>query len=157
MPNLTETFARCMPAVALALGGCGVGPVAEVGPGGALLPCPAAPHCVSSIDQDADHHVDPLIFRGPAAQARAQLIQALKSLPRTQIVDEQAGYVSAEAHSTVMRFVDDVQCQIKPAAAGGGGIIEVRSSSRVGYYDFGANRERVESLRKAFATQAGHP
>ncbi|MGD9241474.1 MAG: DUF1499 domain-containing protein, partial [Desulfobacterales bacterium] len=29
-------------------------------------------------------------------------------------------------------------------------IIHVRSASRTGYYDFGANRRRVERLRSAF-------
>jgi uncharacterized protein (DUF1499 family) len=30
-------------------------------------------------------------------------------------------------------------------------IIHVRSSSRVGYYDFGVNRRRVERIRARFA------
>jgi uncharacterized protein (DUF1499 family) len=157
MSNLTESLARWMPAAALALIGCGSAPPAERPSGGAIEPCPPAPHCVSSIDSDADHHVDALIFRGTPAQARAQLIRALKSLPRTEVVEQSPGYLRAEARSAVLRFVDDVEFAIEPAAAGSGGVIEVRSSSRVGYYDFGANRERVESLRKAFAAAAGRP
>ena len=43
----------------------------------------------------------------------------------------------------MLRFVDDVEFNLRPEA----GIIAVRSASRVGYYDFGANRSRVEKLR----------
>jgi uncharacterized protein (DUF1499 family) len=153
MPNLTETVS----ALALLLAGCGVGPVAERPAHGELSPCPSAPHCVSSIDPDADHHVDAFVFRGTTAQARTRLVQALKSLPRTEIVEQEAAYLRAESRSTLLRFVDDVQCVIRPAAAGAGGVIEVRSASRVGYYDFGANRERVESLRQAFAETRRRP
>jgi len=157
MSNLTESVARWMPALVLMLAGCGVGPVAERSGAGALLPCPSAPHCVSSVDQDPDHHVNALIFRGSVAQARVHLIEALKALPRTEIVAEEPRYLRAESHSTLLRFVDDVQCVIEPAAMGSGGVIELRSSSRVGYYDFGANRERVESLRKAFEAAEARP
>ena len=31
-------------------------------------------------------------------------------------------------------------------------VIEVRSSSRVGYYDFGKNRRRIEDVRKRWDT-----
>ena len=31
--------------------------------------------------------------------------------------------------------------------------VEVRSSSRIGYYDFGVNRERVEALRARLLEQ----
>lgn len=157
MPNLTESAARWIPAVALLLAGCGAGPIAERSGSGDLLPCPTAPHCVSSLDPDADHHVDPLIYRGTMAQARAQLIEALKSLPHTEIVAQEPNYLRAESRTSVLRFVDDLQCVIKPAAMGSGGTIELRSSSRVGYYDFGANRARVETLRRAFAAAQPRP
>ena len=156
MLNLTKCVARWMPALALPIAACGVGPVAERTGAGEILPCPSAPHCVSTVDQDPDHHVNPLIFRGPVAQARTHLIDALKSLPGTQIVAEEPRYLRAESQSSLMHFIDDVQCVIDPAPMGSGGVIELRSSSRVGYYDFGANRSRVESLRKAFeAAEAG--
>jgi uncharacterized protein (DUF1499 family) len=44
-----------------------------------------------------------------------------------------------------MRFVDDVEFSLDPA----GGVIHVRSAARMGIRDFGVNRARVESLRRA--------
>jgi len=42
--------------------------------------------------------------------------------------------------------VDDVEFWLDPV----GGVIHVRSASRVGQSDFGANRARIEALRAKF-------
>ena len=44
-----------------------------------------------------------------------------------------------------MGFVDDVEFLFPKEK-----IIHVRSASRIGYSDFGANRRRVEHLRELF-------
>ena len=44
------------------------------------------------------------------------------------------------------RFVDDVELRLDEK----GGVIHVRSASRVGKGDMGMNRKRVEELRKIF-------
>jgi len=46
-----------------------------------------------------------------------------------------------------MGFVDDLELQLRPQDA----LIAVRSASRLGYGDLGANRRRVEALRAALA------
>lgn len=46
-----------------------------------------------------------------------------------------------------MRYVDDVEFLLDPARS----RIDVRSSSRIGYYDFQINRERIEDIRRRFA------
>ena len=45
--------------------------------------------------------------------------------------------------SAVFRFVDDVEFEVDEAAR----VVHVRSASRVGRGDFGANRKRVEAIR----------
>ena len=42
-----------------------------------------------------------------------------------------------------MRFTDDLEFLLDRER----GVIDVRSASRVGYSDLGANRKRVEALR----------
>ena len=49
-----------------------------------------------------------------------------------------------------MQFRDDVQLAFKQQA----GDIQVRSSSRLGISDMGANRRRIESLRAHLASEA---
>jgi uncharacterized protein (DUF1499 family) len=56
-------------------------------------------------------------------------------------------YVHAKFTSRFFRFVDDVEFCIDDDLR----IIHVRSSSRVGYFDFGVNRRRIERIRANFA------
>jgi uncharacterized protein (DUF1499 family) len=46
----------------------------------------------------------------------------------------------------IFRFVDDVEFWIDAKNQ----VIHFRSASRVGHSDLGANRARMESIRKAF-------
>jgi len=67
---------------------------------------------------------------------------------RSRIVISEELYLHAEFTSTFFRFVDDVEFLLDD----GKKLIHVRSASRVGYYDFGVNRSRVEEIRTRFDT-----
>ena len=79
---------------------------------------------------------------GDAAVVFARLKNLLAGMPRTAIVNAADDYVHAVCR-TRLGFADDVECRLCQAE----GVIHVRSASRMGYYDFGVNRARVESLR----------
>lgn len=112
-----------------------------------FTPCPAAPHCVSSQTRPGSaHHIAPLGYTVPAATARAALLAVLRTQPNVRIVTEQALFVHA-TFTTTLGFVDDVTFMVWPQRH----IIDVKSASRLGYYDFGVNRARVERLRKQLA------
>jgi uncharacterized protein (DUF1499 family) len=127
----------------LALGCAGTPPPKT--PAGTLPPCPDKPNCVSSLAPDADHRAEPYHVR---AGEWAAVRTAVAALPRTAIVEERPGYLHAESHSRIFRFVDDLELLASPT----GDRVDVRSASRVGYGDWGVNRARVESLREALAT-----
>lgn len=110
---------------------------------GRLAPCPDAPNCVSSDADDPSRRVDPFVLDAPPAQAWTAASAAVAALPRTRIVTRTDDYLRVECRSAVFRFVDDLELHLRPDQ----GIIAVRSSSRLGYYDFGVNRRRVETLR----------
>lgn len=114
---------------------------------GRLRACPDSPNCVSSQAADAAHRVEPIGFEGDPAAALERLRRAVLSLPRARIARADRGYLHAEFTSLLFRFVDDVELLIDPAQR----LIQVRSASRVGYSDLGANRRRVEAIRRAFA------
>ena len=113
---------------------------------GKLAPCPASPNCVSTQAEDADHRMEPIRFTGDAKDAKTKLQQALGALPRTTIVTETDDYLHAEGTSLLFRFVDDVEFWIDAPNQ----VIHFRSASRVGKSDFGVNRARMETIRKAF-------
>jgi uncharacterized protein (DUF1499 family) len=114
---------------------------------GRLAPCRRTPNCVSSQADPGDrqHHIDPLAYQGTAAEAIAALQRVIEAAPGARIVRATPEYLYAEFRSRIMRFVDDVEFALDPA----GGRIHVRSAARLGIRDFGVNRARVESLRRA--------
>jgi uncharacterized protein (DUF1499 family) len=78
-------------------------------------------------------------------EAWKRLREAIQTLGGT-IEEERDGYLRAIVTSRVFRFVDDLECRMVVAV----GVIHVRSASRVGYWDLGVNRKRVEALREMF-------
>jgi uncharacterized protein (DUF1499 family) len=115
---------------------------------GRIEACPATPNCVSSSSRSDSHYVRALAFEGDPDVAWTRLRQAVQREPALVVAEENRGdrYLRLEATSRVFRFVDDVEFQLLPAAK----VIAVRSASRVGYWDFGVNRRRVERLRELF-------
>jgi uncharacterized protein (DUF1499 family) len=116
---------------------------------GELQPCPPGPHCVSSDDTRPSFRIAPLqVIVAPAVAWRG-LKAHVASLPRTEIAGEHSGYLHLTFTSRWLRFTDDVEFLLRADR----GEIAVRSSSRLGYYDFGVNRERLESIRAALRSQ----
>ncbi len=113
--------------------------------GGRLRALPASPNAVSSEEgTPSEAHVAPFPFSGPAGAAREALLALLRAEPRAAIVSAGDDYVHAVFTSRVFRFRDDVELRIDADE----GVIHVRSASRVGRSDLGANRRRVEALRR---------
>lgn len=111
---------------------------------GRLLPCPSSPNCVCSQDEEAGHHIEPLRFTGSPREAWDRLHVLLGTLPRTRVVSRDDRYLHAEFTTLLLRFVDDVEFLLDEAAS----VIHVRSASRIGHSDLGANRTRIEAIRQ---------
>ena len=74
--------------------------------------------------------------------------KAVRAQPRATIVRDEGNYLYAEFRSRLLGYVDDVEFYID------GGVIHVRSASRLGRRDFGVNRKRVETIRALLARPA---
>jgi uncharacterized protein (DUF1499 family) len=118
---------------------------------GRLAPCPNKPNCVSSqaAAGDKKHYIEALTYSGEPAQAREWLEQAIAGVKRARLVVREANYWRAEFTSALWRFVDDVEFLFDD----NGRRIDIRSASRVGYGDLGANRRRIEEIRRRFSGQ----
>jgi len=108
--------------------------------------CPSRPSCVSSVATDAQHKIEPLHYEGDPAAAKAKLSSVIAAMPGAQIEFEDERYIHAVFVTRIMRFRDDVELLVRE-----GGVIDVRSISRVGYGDLGVNRSRVEAIRRGFS------
>ncbi|MEM1437132.1 MAG: DUF1499 domain-containing protein [Pseudomonadota bacterium] len=103
---------------------------------GQLTPCPASPNCVSSeLNTPEDKKVAPL-----PVGVWERVPGVIADLGGT-VTQQDAGYVAAEFTSSTFKFVDDVEFRLDEDA------VHVRSASRVGYSDGGANGARVAALR----------
>ena len=111
---------------------------------GRLADCPASPNCVCS-QQDGETGIAPLRFKGDPAKAWAILLKVASSQPRLELVTQTETYAHFKAHTLIMRYVDDLEFLLDANKA----VVNVRSASRLGYSDLGANRARVERLRAA--------
>jgi uncharacterized protein (DUF1499 family) len=74
------------------------------------------------------------------------MLSVLRGLPRTKLVEEGPDVLRAECRSRIFRFVDDVEIRFDDQAK----LIHFRSAARLGYRDFGVNRERMETVRQEF-------
>jgi len=109
-----------------------------------LAPCPSAPHCVST--QAARPAVAPAPYETSRDEARKRLVEIIRAMPGAKLVTEAPDYIHAEFTSRRFHFVDDVEVYLDDRAK----LVHFRSSSRAGFYDFGANRRRVRQIRQQF-------
>lgn len=115
---------------------------------GQLRPCPATPNCVCSEWPEAGAYVEPVVYSIARDAAWDGIKQAIIETGG-EIVTVQPGYLRARYVTPLMRYVDDVELRIDED----GHVIHVRSASRVGHSDLGANRLRVNRIRGAFDRQ----
>ncbi len=101
--------------------------------GGSLSPCAAPAHC-ARVDWDLD---DP-------AAALGALVPVLETTEGVRIVERDGPYLHATATSRLFGFVDDFELLALPDA----GVLQARSSSRLGDSDLGVNARRLASLRQ---------
>lgn len=128
----------------MSLLGCAGAPVAGGLKNNKLADCSSKPNCVcSDMASDADHYIEPLNIAGQ--QDWDWLVNWLAARDDTQIISQTDDYLHITFTTKLMRYVDDVELHLRLAD----NQIAVRSASRVGYSDLGANAKRVEMIRQA--------
>lgn len=107
---------------------------------------------IASQQRQAFADIQPLITTMSQEDARKQSLRSVEALGWTLVVsDESTGSIEAYDKSRVFGFIDDVVIRI--SAVGGGSQIDVRSNSRVGMGDLGANANRIRHFFQSFANQ----
>ena len=109
----------------------------------ALAPCPATPNCQQlewPIQKEPSQVIDTV-----AAVIAAQ--------PGARVITQNEQYLHASFSTPLMGFVDDVEFLVNDQESDGQPVLRVRSASRLGHSDLGANARRIESLQKAIDGQ----
>ncbi|WP_082936325.1 DUF1499 domain-containing protein [Halodesulfovibrio spirochaetisodalis] len=108
-----------------------------------LSPCPVSPNCVcSKLPQEDSHYVEPLVPKASTLAVFPKLVEYVQQLPKAELEEKASHYVRVSIRSMFLGFTDDLELFFA------GDKIHVRSASRTGWYDFGVNRRRVESIRR---------
>lgn len=132
-----------------------------------LKPCGPAPNCFCSTDDaedDPDHSIPSWTFPKGLTKEEAfrQLEEVLsKYVPGQGNIDGggfkvvtvdiniKKYYIYAQFEALKNGYIDDFEVAYIPSLGGDdGNSVQVRSSSRVGYLDFGVNAKRVNYIAK---------
>tara|TARA_R110000850_G_scaffold22504_35_gene66707 strand:- start:297 stop:785 length:489 start_codon:yes stop_codon:yes gene_type:complete len=109
------------------------------------------PNFVSSTSSAPDRSVPPLRFDDNPDEAWHRLQEVLSQLPKTEVISSDSHYLYAQCRTPLFGFVDDLELLLNRDEK----FIHVRSGSRVGRSDFGANHKRIDNLRAAFESPPG--
>ena len=91
--------------------------------------------------------IAPLSLRGDGPATLAKIKTVVEDMDGARVVKSEPGYLYAQYTTRLMKFVDDVEFWVDPAAQ----LVQVRSASRVGKGDMGVNRKRIEAVRAGLA------
>ena len=105
--------------------------------------CPPTPNCVSSETLSKAKFIERFKTGNRSAESWVLLTKLLEKTSNCRVVSQNSSYIHAEFRTRLLRFVDDVEFRLESET----NEIAVRSASRVGYSDLGANRRRLERLR----------
>jgi uncharacterized protein (DUF1499 family) len=109
----------------------------------------AAGQSSRALQQRSYPDIAPILIDAPSAQTFERALAAARTEGwRIEATDPATGRIEASVRSLWFGFVDDVVVQVAPAEAGS--RIDVRSASRVGVSDLGANAARVRAFQAQF-------
>ena len=121
---------------------------------GRLAPPSKNPNSVSSQTALYPDHpqkeyaaIAPFKFSGDSDAAMRRLADLLQKSERTIVITREPGYIYAQNTTLWFKFTDDMEFLLDQPSS----LIQVRSSSRLGRKDFGANRARMEAVRAQFS------
>lgn len=127
----------------------GVRSKSGVAPGlsaGSLAQCGSKPNCVCSEQREKNaFYIEPLAIKPGTIDALTNAKAVIQDMGG-EVVKESEDYLAATFTSTLFRFVDDVEVRRDQDNQ----VLHLRSASRVGHSDLGANRKRLEQLRTLF-------
>lgn len=116
---------------------------------GIFAQCPDSPNCVSSMEPDSSKFIEPFMYSTDRQTARLVLKEVVVAQRGATVKAETESYIHAEFRSALFGFVDDVEFYFPEDVQS----IAIRSAARLGYWDMGANRRRMERLRKEFSSR----
>jgi uncharacterized protein (DUF1499 family) len=109
----------------------------------------------AEAQREAYPDIRTLRFGQPSAEVFRAALAVARGMPGWEIVlaDSSAGRIEATATTRWFRFQDDVVVRVEPA--GSGSEVDLRSRSRVGQSDVGANAARIREFVRRLEDRIG--
>jgi len=109
-----------------------------------LTPCPDKPNCIcTEYPDDKSHFTDAIKFETLDIDKISKAIESTGGIISTT----ENNYIAATYTSRLFKYVDDFEVRMDSENQ----LIHIRSASRVGHSDMGANLKRIESFKKTFS------
>lgn len=110
-----------------------------------LKVCTSTKNCYSSQSPKSKNYVSPLTYKGERRDVFVKVKDLLNDQDKATFVSE----TDHQLHYTFFagknnKYTDDVNLAFEK----GNNVIHIRSASRVGIFDFGVNKKRIEMIRK---------
>ncbi len=115
-----------------------------------LTPCSNKPNCICTEYPDApSHYTEAILYDEKTPETIVQSIRTAITETGGQLfnantINKNSTYISATYTSSLFKFVDDFEVRIDRNNK----RIHIRSASRVGHSDMGANLKRIKAFRK---------
>jgi len=107
-----------------------------------LAPCPDKPNCIcTEFADDQSHFIDAIKSQSLDLDMITKAIESTGGIINTT----QNNYIAATYTSRIFKYVDDFEIRIDRENQ----LIHIRSASRVGHSDMGANIKRIENFKNA--------
>jgi len=106
-----------------------------------LTPCSKKPNCIcTEFAEDNAHFIEPVTSQSTSIN---NVITAIETTGG-KIINTRSNYIYATYTSRIFRYVDDFEVRIDAENK----LIHIRSASRVGHSDMGANLKRIEKVKQ---------
>ncbi len=105
--------------------------------------CGDKPNCVSSYEIRKKYQIAPLKnVTGPWADIKNKISIKIKKMTKAEVVDEKENFIHFVATTKIMGYQDDVYFWWDPKTE----QLHMKSESRTGHWDMGANRKRLNKF-----------
>jgi len=114
-------------------------------------PAPEQRAVVEGLQKSGYPDIAPVILAVAPDQAFARAKAVAERMPGWNVTnaDSESGRIEATATSKLFHFVDDIVIRVRPDGAGS--RVDLRSRSRVGQSDLGANAARIRAFEAELA------
>ncbi|MGH4138797.1 DUF1499 domain-containing protein [Clostridium sp.] len=90
--------------------------------------------------------MEALEFKGTLEDSKEQMVKLIENYGNVKIIENESNYMYVVFTTGIIKFHDDVEFYFDESKK----LIQIRSSSRIGYSDMGLNRERYSKLKEFY-------